>query len=456
MLVIISDTHLTDGTSGETIDAKAFRIFTQRLRDLAYDASWRADGHYRPIKELHLLLLGDILDVIRSTQWLEGNVRPWDDSQSQAFTDRVTAITNKILENNRESLAVLNSFKNGKTITLPPARPDGKVADVDWRPDASGRLPVDVHMYYMVGNHDWFYHLRGSMYDKIRDSIVQATGLDNLPSMPFPHDPNEFPQSNPFSILGKAYVDHRVFARHGDIYDPSNFDGDRDKSSLGDAVVVDLVDTFSAEVQQQLGSRLSPEFVKGLREIDNIRPVSNIPIWIDGLLRVTGTDPVLGKSVKDAWNDIAADFFNTPFVKEHPNIDLVKWAQNLTRKVSFDALSKFVLKFAGLLHSTDRPDYTDALHEKAFLDRSAQAIVYGHTHQYMLVPLEVSAGADRTCDQVYINSGTWRPFHELAKRHPSEEEFVPYQLLTYLAFYRDDERGGRRYETWNGALSIAR
>ena len=41
MLVIISDLHLTDGTSGETINAGAFRVFRERLSDLAYDASWR-------------------------------------------------------------------------------------------------------------------------------------------------------------------------------------------------------------------------------------------------------------------------------------------------------------------------------------------------------------------------------------------------------------------------------
>ncbi|MDA2927107.1 hypothetical protein MYX78_07730 [Acidobacteria bacterium AH-259-G07] len=55
MLVIISDLHLTDGTSGETIRAGAFRAFRERLRDLAYDASWRADGKYKPIKELDLV-----------------------------------------------------------------------------------------------------------------------------------------------------------------------------------------------------------------------------------------------------------------------------------------------------------------------------------------------------------------------------------------------------------------
>jgi len=55
--------------------------FKERLRDMAYDASWRADGKYRPLEEIDIVLLGDILDLIRSTKWLEGSVRPWSNPQ---------------------------------------------------------------------------------------------------------------------------------------------------------------------------------------------------------------------------------------------------------------------------------------------------------------------------------------------------------------------------------------
>jgi len=456
MLVIISDTHLTDGTSGHTVRAGAFRVFQQRLRDLAYDASWRVDRRYEPIQELHLVLLGDILDVIRSAQWLSDAVRPWDDSQSEAFTAKVCAITAKILENNRASLAALKGLKDGKTITVPPANPDGTVGDVDWNPDAEGRVPVKVYTYYMVGNHDWFYHLRGEAYDKVRQSIIDAIGLDNPANMPFPHDPAEFSQSSVFTRLQQEYAGHRVFARHGDIYDAANFDGDRDKSSLGDAVVIELIDQFSPAVQRQLGAEAPPDFVKGLEEIDNVRPLSNIPAWIDGLLRQTCPDPVVAKKVKGVWNQVASDFFKVPFVHDHPHVDLANWAQKLTRSFSFAEFSELVRKLGGLANSTDRPNYTDALHEQAFQNRTARAIVYGHTHQYMLVPLESSIVPDGTLNQIYLNSGTWRPYHQLAQRHPNEEEFVPYQIMAYLAFFKDGERLGRHYETWNGTLDVLR
>lgn len=452
MLVIISDTHLTDGSSGKTVRSGAFRIFAQELSDLAYDASKRADGRYEPIKELHLLLLGDILDVIRSTQWLDDPVRPWDDPQGDAFTDKITAITRKILSNNSESLAIVKSFKEGRTITIPHATPDGKPAEVDWEPDAEGRVAVEVHTYYMVGNHDWFYHLRGPAYDALRRDIVQAMGLDNPPELPFPHDPAEFRRSAAFTRLETAYKQHSVFARHGDIYDPDNFDGDRDRSSIGDAVVVDLIDKFSPVVQAQLGSAVTPEFIQALREIDNIRPLSDIAAWIDGFLLRTCPDPLTAKQVKRVWNQLASEFFKIPFVKNHPKAGRMKWAQDLTSGFSLNLLSRLARKLGGLFRSTDCPDYRDALQESAFLDRSARCLVYGHTHQYVLAPLDATITPHGTLNQVYLNSGTWRPYHQLAKRHPAQEKFVPYQLMTYLAFYKDDERGGRRYESWSGAL----
>ena len=232
MLVIISDLHLTDGTSGTTIGTGAFRLFRQRLRDLAYDASWRLipSGKvvYDPIKKMDVLLLGDILDVIRSTKWgwQKNAPRPWDYGQGTPKTSRVTKkvaeITDAILANNSDSLAVLRSLSRGKQITLPPAKKNKPDPAIGWAPDAKGRKPVTVRLHYMVGNHDWFYHLPGKHFDRMRLDIKKALGLANNHRDPFPHDPEE---SNDIESLQQ---DHAVFARHGDIYDSFNFEGHRD------------------------------------------------------------------------------------------------------------------------------------------------------------------------------------------------------------------------------------
>jgi len=62
MLVLFSDIRLTDGSSGETINAEAFGQFADQVADLA---DRRGASHVR------LVLLGDGLDIIRSTRWSE-------------------------------------------------------------------------------------------------------------------------------------------------------------------------------------------------------------------------------------------------------------------------------------------------------------------------------------------------------------------------------------------------
>src|SRR5687768_7346448 len=103
MLVIISDLHLTDGTNGASLPLGAFQVFSERLRDLALAASHRGDGSYRPIERIDLLLLGDVLDCIRSTHWLNGAVRPWSDPHTPEFFHTITRITDDIIRQNESS-----------------------------------------------------------------------------------------------------------------------------------------------------------------------------------------------------------------------------------------------------------------------------------------------------------------------------------------------------------------
>ena len=91
MLVISSDIHLGDGTTANSISPTAFDLFSNRLRETAYSASFRQDGKYRPIENLDLLLMGDILDPLHSTLWLDtalgavNYTRPWTNIQSPTF-----------------------------------------------------------------------------------------------------------------------------------------------------------------------------------------------------------------------------------------------------------------------------------------------------------------------------------------------------------------------------------
>ncbi|MEM7354395.1 MAG: hypothetical protein AAF657_26550 [Acidobacteriota bacterium] len=455
MLVIISDIHLTDGLSGETIQKDAFLTLRQRIKNLAYEASWRSGGTwtYEPIEEMHILMLGDILDIIRSPSWLAAGAepRPWSDPKSPEFIAKVKEINDGILKENAASLKILKEFQGEKPLTVSKR---GRHKEEDPQ-------PIKVHIHYMIGNHDWFYHLPGPEYDEIRKSVVDAIGLDNDPSEPFPHDPyNETTRSA--QAIRKVLEDHGVCARHGDIYDPFNYEAEhgRNASSLGDAIVVELLGRFPDEVNKALGDELPKETRDAFLELDNVKPYAVIPGWINGLLARTVSQKSLQDEVKRIWDRVADDFLQVDFVRAHDKpwrFDIVDGLQaglKLAGGFSLEKIGNLALKYYKKAGNTEESYYKSALEEEHFRNGAAQFVVYGHTHDYEVVPL-VREHDSHFHHNLYINSGTWRRVHKIARNDPDSLQFYGYDVMTYLAFFRGDERRGKQFETWSGALGVS-
>lgn len=453
MLVIISDLHLTDGTTGKTINPGAFHDFWERLRDLAYDASKRADGRYQPIEVVNLVLLGDVFDLLRSDKWNaedEGNpnyVRPWDEPYRRRFVQKIDTITAAILEHNAEACTVLRELNGSHPITVPPATRDGKPAY-----DASEWVPVPVRIYYLVGNHDWYFHLPGAPYDKIRQQVTQTLGLSN-PSGPYPHDPATSPE------LMEIYRQHGVFARHGDIYDSFNYvkEKGRNAATLGDAVVVDLINRFPQLVREELDYLPAP-FVDGLNELANVRPSLFVPIWIDGLINHASLSNVDSGKVKQIWNRLADRFLDLPFVRSQDKflrfdeVDILQLTLRFSREFSFREVARIVTIVREKISGGHESYAHHALTEPSFKNQTAEHIIYGHTHHHEVVPLHKIYRDRKTINQIYFNSGTWHAIHELALYQPMQQRFVHFHVMSYLAFFKDDERSGRPFETWSGTL----
>src|SRR5687767_4054027 len=210
MLFIVSDLHLGDGTTANSITPNAFNLFAGRLQETVQFASVRKDGKYRPIENVDVVLMGDILDPLHSTLWLDtmpGDaeyIRPWSDSASPLFAPKLLKVTRAILEKNKESMEIVRRCANGELLKLAPATKRGT-------PDqrTRTRIPVKVRIHYMVGNHDWYYHLKGEAFDQIRREMIDAMGLYNSAS-PFPYDAQEDP------FLKDLFARHKVLGRHGD------------------------------------------------------------------------------------------------------------------------------------------------------------------------------------------------------------------------------------------------
>ena len=445
MLVLISDLHLTDGSNSETTSAGAFQLFARRLGELAETASWRTDGSYRPIDRIDLVLLGDILDVIRSSQWSTSQtVRPWANPHGPECFQQIASITGDILEHNQPSLAVLRDLAEG-AVTVHAGLRAGQPADGEHQP-----VPVRIH--YMVGNHDWFFHLPGSQFDTLRQQVVRAMGLANRPDQPFPHDITES------EGLLQAMRRHKVAARHGDLFDPLNFEGDRDSSSLGDAIVIELVNRFAAEIETELADQLPAATILGLREIDNVRPTILIPVWIDGLLERTCSLPSTRKQVKMVWDRLVDEFLAIDFVRQRDSwspldtVDGLQQALKFSRRLSVGWASSVMSWLNRVRGSESESYFRHALAEQDFRNRRARHIVYGHTHAAENVPLDASYAEGFVLNQVYFNAGTWRRVHRQTQLAPGEHEFIASDVMSYLAFYQGDERQGRPYETWSATL----
>ncbi len=454
MLVIASDIHLGDGTCGKSISPSAFHLFADRLQELAFNASWRTNGTYEPIKEIDVLLMGDILDPLHSARWLESSlsdphyVRPWTDSTRPEYATTLQNITVAILQNNAESVGLLKKLAS-EGFALP------QNAERNYPVDTPGNLaPVKVNFHYMVGNHDWYYHLPGPAFDQVRQGIVETLGLSNL-SGPFPHELRES------QVLSELLDSYQVYAQHGDLYDAFNYDKEkgRDASTLGDAFAVEIINHFPVEAERQMKEELPPGLLENLHDLINVRPALATPLWISSQLRQNNISLPIQQKLKNLWDELGNEFLANPFVRgaDRPGkfdiVDGLELAIKITDRFSFKSLDDLVVWIRKKFGSEEITYAKYALKEEAFLDRSAQFIVYGHTHHYEIVPLDVSSRANRQTNQMYMNSGTWHTYFDLALYKPEEQKFVPYQVLSYLTFYKDDERGGRRFETGSGAFS---
>lgn len=416
MQVFISDLHLTDGTSGQTINSGAVRLFRDNLQKLVLDIK----SGKQPVREVKLVLLGDIFDVIRSCKWLETNVRPWS-SAGPLQEAAVRGIAEGIFSQNTESISYLKelkSFVNG--------------------------LGIPFELTYVVGNHDW-------ILNRYPDVVkLTASTLDIAPP----------PAKFPTEIYEPAYG---TIARHGDIYDELNYMGNRDKSSIGDAIVIELLNRFPEEVSHRLRGVLRADerqaVTDKLKELDNVRPLLDIPAWVLMLTREI-RDSTLQRIVEKAWQKCVEDFFNVPFIKDMDipfwpdTIDRLQAALNLSSRTSMRVLDKIVdIKNRLLPAGIEKGLQRSAWAETRIQSGEAKYVVYGHTHDHVIIPMDQFQQTNGEIqNKIYFNAGTWRQTWNRAAFDTSRREFVGWKVLTYIAFYQAEENNEYSFEVWNGSL----
>jgi UDP-2,3-diacylglucosamine pyrophosphatase LpxH len=440
MYIIVSDFHLMDGSAGaHHVDPGVFR---STMHDLA------AHAREANAKDITLVLLGDLFDLIRTERWFDHPVddRPWGSAPShQALYD----IFEGVVDNNADTFTSLS----------------GSLAD-------EFGFPVEPTRVYIPGNHDTLVNEHAYLRRRVRELIGMPASDDVFPR----------------HVLD---VEHGLFARHGHEFDRLNFEGseayadgelfipeeDYRRMPIGDVMACEFASKIAPLVQEYL-----PEdhpnrarVAERLRDVVDVRPLVGMVRWV--MWQVSQDDASVRNSVDLALRDAARSVHELPFTKEwierHDRLgwDHVDQFQALLRLLrSFKPMNyRRILSVADKVtalqgQSTDR--YAAAAGaELERLDRVTGEdriyyVFYGHTHNARQLPLEVLGEPPNERYRVYFNTGTWRPTHRMLH---SGEGFASWKEITYALVYRPGETvsGGHTMsypaiESWTGTVLVGR
>jgi UDP-2,3-diacylglucosamine pyrophosphatase LpxH len=431
MLVFISDLHFIDGTAGShNIKPKAFDYFFSDLRGIIEDKN-------NAIEEVIFVFLGDIFDLLRTTYWLTSpvNETPWGTpAKAGALKVHAETIFDDITANadNRASL---------KKIQSNFAKIQQKVPKFE--------------ALYFPGNHDRLIN----QWDSLRKKVCDKLSLGHNPNVEFPHF--------------KQFEDYGVFARHGHEFDFYNYEGgaafspaDYLEVPIGDPITTELVSRLPFEFKNRIdqsiyAQNLSEEerkrIVENFQEIDNVRPLGAVVEWL--LYQVKDKAQWLIDIIEDTIDAVIRHFNELDFVKTwfarhdkwldpFDKADQIQIALYILEKFKVFSLEKLfsLATKAGAVKLGD-PLMDAAPDEPALMAPSMRYVVYGHTHEPLVVPIRIRA----QMEQIYLNTGTWRTRYQKSVR---DNSFIGWKNMTYLIFYRDNERPGRQaeFETWTGSL----
>ena len=435
MLVFISDLHFVDGTAGEhNLSSRAFEYFFDDLAAIAKKAS-------NKIKEIKLVFLGDIFDLLRTEKWFDYPVdeRPWG-TQEQAIETNAQTIFD----------AIKNHAENDKSFQI--------VRQGIPNLQARCNLQSAPTVIYLPGNHDRLCN----RYVSLRKEVCDTLGIPLLQ-----HDP-----ADPFSHSFQDSA-HGVFARHGHEYDKYNYEGgssytlaDYQRVPIGDPITTELVARLPYELAQRIApiQWLTPvekkNIIRNFQEIENVRPVSATVEW---LLYQVRQERRIKEIVEDAVQAVVDYFDNLAFVKKwYERHD--KWTEWLDEADKIQALLFLLRNFK--IYRTEqlwklalkaeeyfsKDDLLEAApREYEHLDSRIRYVVYGHTHDPLVAAIRSFPGDPFPLEQVYLNTGTWRGrFY----RTTQDNSFIGWKNMTYVIFYKEDERGTGFpvFETWTGAL----
>jgi len=358
MLLFVSDLHLTDRKERSSFSTD---IFVRRLEEVLQAAV--AEG----VTKIELVLLGDILEMLKSKQWLADNVRPWEPLTTQ-HENTVAKIANDIFDSNADFFASLRRLRD--------------------------QYPLTVSYY--PGNHDLPINTemgKGSRR-KLRELLDIAPGDDRyfLPNF----DDSE----------------HGVTGVHGHHWDRSNryLHG---MCAAGDFVVIDVITRLPGVLAMHLQMDENDPSLDFAHQIDDVIPqtVNAMATWlvegIDRLTRIHGP-----RALRNATGRIAEELEHRMRGKRFESKLGSWWVKILKRVIPHLVGRVELIRPVRWLTSPKLPapkNLVEEAHEDLIkAGEKTEYILFGHTH---IPEYRTIAG---TPVRRYLNIGTWRRAHRRA------------------------------------------
>lgn len=452
MVVVFSDVHLTDGTTAHNVHASAFNLLGG---EIAAVAEKKGD-----LTEIHLILLGDIYDLVRTNYWVDEvaeKERPWNGT-----ADPATAMNADEATTRTQFLAALE-----RILATEPARALAQM--VKTLPTVNGQPP---RVTYVVGNHDRAFNNYAALKERLQRE--------------FDPIPVEFAlkvQADAYGLLARHGHEwdgechgwefyNKVLRRDGKLerFDPQCYR----VQAIGEAVTAELMsglvhNTARGFAEEGWNSAADQAFLESFKDINNLRPLTAAFNWLAWFVRGQGGEddrylPVIREALKNAlsgllrsrlarqWDKIQSDFLVSGDLTDHLArvLALVKQRQGLK-------LLEGLASVAGLFGGGGG-DGLDGLAKGAQSEltdgeaasETIQHVLYGHTHEAREDCFR--AGHDGRV-KFYVNTGTFLPFIDRAR---DGRGFWHAHRMTYvLLFNNDEDRDGRRgpgptLDVWNG------
>lgn len=331
MLIVISDLHLSDGTSCHNLSHRAFSHFFDYIK-----GSMRKE-----YEELIVVFAGDTLDLLRSEYWMtvEDKEKPWNNSTP--YHPHLKHILSNAIEANNTSLDIIRQ------------------ADKQFH-------PIPIQKYLIPGNHD---RMIGEI-DGYNDILKNAFG--NV------------------SIVNGYYENeaYGVVIRHGHEFDVYNFEADG--IPIGDVNTVELFVRLPFEIKKKF-----PELEDELKSIEDIRPQWRIFDYLQTTYSEGEIKSFIEESIKKTVNYFFTIPYVREWIKKHDKslnpldeADKLEYMLFLSKIIPIGWAEKLLKIFS--YFETKEPHYEEMAEKE-----NALYVAYGHTHKENVSFLGVANGFHR-------------------------------------------------------------